>query len=242
VIVIPMAGLSRRFSVAGYTKPKYMLPIKNDTVFTRAISSFEAQFKFEKFLFIARPILDTENFLRKECYNLGITNAQIVMLEHDTAGQAETVEQGLQKVGIDGHEPITIFNIDTFRRDFQYPRQAWFLNSSGYLEVFYGSGSNWSYVKALTPSDEPLVEQTVEKQPVSNLCSNGLYHFAKTDDFLLALACERLQPSMPELYVAPLYNHLIAVGKHVHYFVVPLEVITFCGIPKEYEALVAATI
>jgi len=78
---------------------------------------------------------------------------------------------------------------------------------------------------------------TAEKRPISDLCCTGLYHFARADDFRQALAAERMAPSMSELYVAPLYNHLIAAGRRVHYRLIARDEVTFCGAPEEYQAL-----
>ncbi|EKD6920812.1 capsular biosynthesis protein, partial [Campylobacter coli] len=44
-IVFPMAGLSSRFSNAGYKIPKYMLEIQNQTVFYNAVLSFKCYFE-----------------------------------------------------------------------------------------------------------------------------------------------------------------------------------------------------
>ena len=239
-----MAGMSRRFTEAGYALPKYMLPLRGTTVFAHAIDSFAGLFATTPFLFIARHVADTEAFLRAECARLGILDARIVMLDRPTAGQAETVELGLREATTVNDEPVTIFNIDTFRARFAFPSAAWFSASDGYLEVFRGSGANWSYVGptegAAREGSEPLVARTTEKQPISDLCCDGLYHFARADGFLSALHRERASPSLPELYVAPLYNHLIADGRRIHYDIVPEEVITFCGVPAEYEAVLAA--
>ena len=43
-IIIPMAGESSRFFNAGYTVPKYMLPLGSETVFDKAIKSFKDYF------------------------------------------------------------------------------------------------------------------------------------------------------------------------------------------------------
>lgn len=237
MIIIPMAGLSSRFTKAGYTQPKYMLPLGDKTVFAHSIGSFSAYFETLPFVFIARTVADTEAFIRAEAVQLGIRDVRIVILEHETAGQAETVEFGVKNAGLDLKTPLTIFNIDTFRKNFRLPDASWFASSDGYLEVFRGEGANWSYVGAVEGQAVPLVERTTEKQPISDLCCDGLYHFAKAEDFISALEQERRMPSAPELYVAPLYNHLIKVGKKVHYNLVPQELITFCGVPSEYTAL-----
>ncbi len=240
MIVIPMAGLSRRFTEAGYDKPKYMLPLAGGTVFTAAVASFESLFGDTPFLFVARDVADTAGFLERQSAGLGIADARVAMLDGPTAGQAETVEFGLAQVGVDDDEPLTIFNIDTFRPGFGFPAAPWFARSDGYLEVFHGAGANWSYVGPAEGTDEPRVARTTEKQPISDLCCDGLYHFVRAADFREALARERRAPSLPELYVAPLYNHLIAAGRRIHYEIVPPGAITFCGVPAEYEAVVAA--
>jgi hypothetical protein len=46
-----MAGLSKRFTDAGFTLPKYMLYAREKSLFNLAVSSFEAYFKTEKIYF-----------------------------------------------------------------------------------------------------------------------------------------------------------------------------------------------
>lgn len=234
MIVIPMAGLSQRFTAAGYDQPKYMLPLAGQSVFAQSVCSFAAYFD-QPFLFIARDVQDTAGFIAAECDRLGLRRTQTVILNAPTAGQAETVEFGLRQAGIAESEPITIFNIDTFRPGFRFPDAAWFADSAGYLEVFVGSGANWSNVEA-APGDDARVVRTAEKQQISNLCCTGLYHFATADGFLEALTQERAANRPFELYVAPLYNYLIAVGKQINYHVLPEADVIFCGVPAEYEA------
>lgn len=237
MIIIPMAGLSSRFTKAGYKQPKYMLPLHGKTIFTHSVESFKTYFLDTPFIFIARPIMDTENFIKAEINKLGLKKVKIILLDHPTAGQAETVEYGIQKAKLNQNTPLTIFNIDTFRKNFTLPKQEWFKHSSGYLEVFQGDGANWSYVKPKPDNEEPLALQTTEKKPISDLCCDGLYHFTKTSDFLNALQQERKTPLASELYIAPLYNYLIQQNKKIHYNLIDKNLITFCGIPSEYEAL-----
>ncbi|MBP0444261.1 glycosyltransferase family 2 protein [Roseomonas sp. SSH11] len=238
MIVIPMAGMSRRFTEAGYDRPKYMLPLHGRSVFAHAVESFAAYFASHPFLFIARDVADTATFIAQECRTLGISEARVAILTAPTAGQAETVELGFLQAGVPDDSPVTIFNIDTFRPGFRFPDAPWWPASDGYLEVFRGSGANWSYVR---PADgpEPVALETAEKRPLSDLCCTGLYHFARAHDFHEALRKEREQPSAPELYVAPLYNHLITHGGRIHYDLVAADKVIFCGVPAEYEALLA---
>ncbi len=240
LIVIPMVGLSSRFTKAGYKVPKYMLPLGGRSVFNHAVSSFSAYFAEVPFLFIVRDVNGTADFVRQECELLGIRQARVVVLSEMTRGQAETVMEGLSRSGCPLDAPITIFNIDTFRPGFRYPENFEVGAVDGYLEVFEGSGANWSFVRP--DRDRPFgVLETAEKREISNLCCTGLYHFRTADLFAKAyavqtgLSADRLQGG--ELYVAPLYNELIREGCDIRYSLIAREHVIFCGIPAEYEAL-----
>lgn len=233
-IIIPMAGLSSRFSKAGYTLPKYMLYIKDKTLFNLAVSSFEKYFKTCKFVFVARDVYDTPRFVGEECKLMGIADYQVVVTE-PTRGQAETVFKGVEGANIPAGESILIFNIDTFRPGFTFPEgmDSW----DGYLECFVGDGANWSYAKTEDGTPETCVIETAEKKEISNFCSTGIYHFKHAADFVSAYHENETTPinGVKELYVAPLYNFLIRDGKNIHVDIIRREEVIFCGVPKEYE-------
>ncbi|GAA5216364.1 glycosyltransferase family 2 protein [Corallincola platygyrae] len=239
MIVIPMAGLSSRFFKAGYTQPKYMLPAHGKPLFDHAVESFQHYFESQPFLFICRSDYDTPAFIETRCKALGIADWQIVILDRETRGQAETVELGLRQASIKSG-PITIFNIDTFRPNFRFP--AFVDQVDGYLEVFKGDGDNWSYARPEAPGSLKVVE-TAEKNPISDLCSDGLYYFSDASDFLNAFDAEAKRPEQElkngELYVAPLYNLLIQNGKQINYHLIEREQVIFCGVPSEYDEFLA---
>ncbi len=238
MIIFPMAGLSNRFTQKGYTLPKYMLPLWGGTVFDFAVSSFQPSFETQPFLFIYRETGGVKTFLTERAAALGIRRALFTELVAPTAGQAETVEMGLAASGTPPEAPLTIFNIDTFRNPTAspFPIQD---GLAGWLEVFKGAGDNWSFV--LPEEGEPgIAAKTAEKIPISDLCCTGLYHFSSSDLFRSALMQERSRPSAPELYVAPIYNHLIASGHRIGYGTVAAEDLVHCGLPHEYEALIPA--
>lgn len=229
MIVIPMAGRSQRFLDAGYDRPKYMLPLHGRSVFAHAVGSFEAYFQSDPFVFITAR--DAVAWVRAEARSLGIVACEVVGLDAPTGGQAETVAEGLG--AWDG--AITIFNIDTFRPGFRFPAGVT-EHADGWLEVFRGEGANWSYVRP-APGAEPWALETAEKRPISDLCCTGLYHFASAARFRAALDAERRAPQAAELYVAPLYNHLIQDGARIAYSLIDRDDVVFCGTPAEYEAL-----
>ncbi len=237
MIVISMAGMSSRFFDAGYTEPKYQLRAFGESLFAHSIRSFERYFDDTRFLFITLAQHSAADFVRAECHRLGVADVEIVILDELTRGQAETVQKGLARVGARA-EPITIFNIDTAEPGFVQPGFA--DTCDGYLDVFVGTGDNWSFAKPAADGSTRVIE-TAEKRPISNLCSTGLYHFASSDDFLTAY--QRQLDGGPEslthgeIYVAPLYNVLIESGKDIRYRILERENVVFFGTPAEYEDL-----
>lgn len=240
-IIIPMAGLSSRFTKAGYVLPKYMLYVKNRSLFNLAVTSFEKYFDTCRFVFVARNVFDTKTFIEKECELMGIKDFTVVILPQPTKGQAETVLEGIVRADVPDEEPILIFNIDTFRPGFAFPADmsGW----DGYLEVFVGSGKNWSYAKTES-DDSTLVVETAEKVEISRYCSTGLYYFSSASSFKTAYAQNLENPcdGKAELYVAPLYNHLIREGKKIHIHVIDRSDVIFSGVPDEYEQILQETI
>lgn len=236
MIVFPMAGLSSRFAAAGYSVPKYALRGHGQTLFAHAVGGFSAYFDTEQFLFIVRRIQDAEAFVRSEARTLGIRSFEIVVLDHETAGQAETVEYGLRVARVAADQELTIFNIDTFRPGFRYPRFEGKID--GFLEVFRGAGDNWSYVRPV-PDMLDKVAETAEKQPISDLCCTGLYNFGSVDSYLRTFerfkAHDAARMGLKELYVAPMYNLLIQDGADIRYSLIDRSEVIFCGVPQEYD-------
>lgn len=241
MIVLPMAGLSKRFFDSGYKVPKYMLDLNGIPVFDHAIGSFSNYFKDTKFLIICRDVFDTPSFIKSRCQAIGLDaeNLEIVTLDHGTRGQAETVAIGLQHSVTDQELPITIFNIDTFRPNFCFPEHLNLQEIDGYLEVFEGPGNHWSFAKTAEGNDRVI--EVAEKDRISDLCSNGLYHFKSSSYFLsLYSQISNLDPKDlqgGEFYIAPLYNIAIRQGADIRCVKTSRRSNIFCGTPDEFELL-----
>lgn len=238
MIVFPMAGMSRRFTEAGYEVPKYMLLAHGKSLFEHAVEGFYKYFNSQKFVFVIRDISGTLEFVKNKCINLGILDFHIVTLDAPTAGQAETVAFGLKKLNITADESVTIFNIDTFRPEFEFPNSFHLSSVDGYLEVIIGSGDNWSYVKPDKNRDGYVLE-TAEKNQISNLCCTGIYYFSSVQLYLnvyerFASGGAKLM-GLRELYVAPMYNYIIQDGGIVRYNLIDSSEVVFCGVPSEYK-------
>lgn len=234
MFVIPMAGLSSRFFKAGYTQPKYQLSLDGKSVFERALSSFSAYFASDLFVIILRDVYDTQAFVEAQLQHMGIRHYHISVLTAETAGQAETVYLGLQALALAHDEPLYIFNIDTFRYGFQKPTIA--EHCDGYLEVFRGEGEHWSFIEV---DADGQVTRTTEKERISDLCSDGLYFFRSYRGFMQLFETTKAQGlyTKGELYIAPMYNQMIASGQPIGYVLIDDSEIDFCGTPDEYVYL-----
>ena len=234
MFVIPMLGHSSRFFKAGYTKPKYRLPLWDGTVFDAVLHSFKDYFETDLFVLICRKDFNDADLLRARLEDLGVKAFRIIEHAQDTRGQAESVELAIEEVA--GDEELFIFNIDTILHAFRKADAR--KDSAGYLEVFRGEGEHWSFVGPAEGTDQ-IAARVVEKERISDLCSNGLYYFRTVGTFKTALQsyCEEAWDGKSELYVAPLYSELIKRGETVRYEIIDIEDIGFCGVPDEYQAL-----
>jgi NDP-sugar pyrophosphorylase family protein len=232
-----MAGLSSRFRKAGYTLPKYMLEAHGITLFEHSVESFQKYFSTEKFLFIALDVFNTKQFIEEKVNLMKIKNYEIAILEQPTRGQAETVFLGLNNSSI-LDEPITIFNIDTFRPNFQFPTEFDIKQVDGYLETFIGEGKNWSNVLPVEEGSNK-VQLTAEKKEISHYCCTGLYYWKSSKDFCRIFE-KYLKKSLEEVdageyYIAPMYNDLIEEGKDIRFSIINKSDVIFCGVPSEYQ-------
>ncbi len=236
IICIPMAGMSSRFTAAGYQKPKYMLDLHGFPVFDYAISSFKAYFNDVVFIFVGLRSNGLRSFVSERCRTLGVRAPHILELENVTLGQAQTVSLGLENCRKPDSTPLVVFNIDSFRPNFRLDKHA--ASADGYLETFEGEGDRWSFVleKEGAPGE---VMRVAEKERISPWCSNGLYYFRSVDLFSQAYADELASPSqiIAEHYIAPLYNQMLRRGCRVKHVKLTPDGTIFCGVPDDYEYL-----
>ncbi len=244
MIVFPMAGESQRFKSAGFDVPKFMLPLHGRAVFDYAVASFAKYFRAERFVFICRAGSGVPDFVMNAAKELGVQHYEVVALDSSTKGQAETVARGLSQLEFELCDQLVVFNIDTIRPGFELPELLVQRQCAGYIEVFVGEGEGWSFVRPEV-DDPDMVLETAEKRRISELCSTGLYHFSRVQDFLSAVdfanrngAPELFGPNA-EMYVAPLYNYLIRQGLKIGIHKISPEQVIFCGVPTEYARLLS---
>ncbi|MCU0287584.1 MAG: glycosyltransferase family 2 protein [Acidobacteria bacterium] len=236
--VIPMAGRGKRFSEAGYLKPKPLIEVGGKTLLQWSVDSLPLAL-CTNLIFVILMEHEQEykvsEYIRqwyKDTYHV-----HFVFLTEVTRGQAETVLKAGHLLTPD--EPLLIYNIDTYFRSGTLTNLLRRGDIDGVLGAFNDDSSRFSFAKT---NHNGFVTEVAEKIPISANALTGLYHFSRGSDFL-KVAEESLRKNdmtKGEFYVAPMYNKLIAEGKKY--------VLDFCsqhyilGTPAELKVFEQATL
>lgn len=212
-IVIPMAGRGSRFSQAGYTVPKPLIPVGGRPMIQWIIENVRPQ-RPHRFTFLClAEHLDRYPEVPAEIQRL-CPGCEIIPVRAVTEGAACTVL--LARDLIDSTDPLMIANsdqiVDLPIDDYLAAGDA--PGVSGLIMTFWSDHPKWSYCRLRA---DDTVSEVVEKQVVSNEATVGIYNFAQGRDFVrvadAAIAADLRVNG--EFYVAPCYNQLIAEGAKV---------------------------
>ena len=212
-IIVPMAGRGSRFSSAGFTGPKPLIPVGGKPMIQWVIENVRPA-QAHRFTFIClREHLETypevPATLRALC-----PGCHIVTVDAVTQGAACTVL--LAKEIIDNDDPLMIANADQV---VELPIDSYLAEmdrsgADGLIMTFDADHPKWSYCRL---SDSMEVTEVVEKKVVSNEATVGIYNFRRGKDFVRA--AERMIAlnlrSNGEFYVAPAYNLLIEESRKI---------------------------
>lgn len=236
-IVVPMAGLGSRFSKAGYTDPKPLIPVHGVPMIRLVIGNIRPS-QPHRFIFICQRA-------HVAAYGLADKLAEwapgcaIVELEGVTQGAACTVLTAAAE--IDPEAPMMIANSDQYvEADIDaYLATQDAAGADGLIMTMWADDPKWSFVAL----ENDRVTRVVEKQVISNEATVGIYNFRRGGDFLDAARAmiaddERVNG---EFYVAPVYNRMIAAGQRVVIYNVGQEFAGMHGLgtPADLDAFLA---
>jgi dTDP-glucose pyrophosphorylase len=211
-IVIPMAGRGSRFAEKGFALPKPLIPVCGVPMTKLVIENLRPNAP-HAFTFICQ-----RSHLRD--YDLGAKlrqwapGANVIAIDRVTEGAACTVL--LAQHIIDTDRPLMIANcdqyIDTDIDEYLAAMERDRLD--GLIMTMTAHDAKWSYVGYDAAGN---VDRVVEKQPISDSATVGIYNFRRGRDFVAAakrMIARDLRVN-GEFYVAPTYNQLIEDGARV---------------------------
>ncbi len=241
---ITMAGLSRRFTEAGFARPKYMLEAGGRTLFEHSVLSLPLELSAKIFFIALKEHQDAyglrEFIARKLSPVMPNAAWELLLLDGPTRGQAETALAA--KDLVPAQAQLAIYNIDTcfFSPTLAGTLAAPAARKDGVIGAFKLAGPDpkWSFAK-LGPGG--AVAGTAEKVQISDNALTGFYHFNKAADFFGAAgaAVRGGETTRGEFYVAPLYNGLIAAGRS--FVLDTAEKLIPLGTPEEVAAFPRAS-
>ena len=224
-IVVPMAGRGSRFANAGFTVPKPLIPVGGKPMIQWVIDNVRPA-QPHTFTFIClkehlERFPEVPETLRSLC-----PGCNIVTVSEVTEGAACTVL--LAKEFIDNEDALMIANADQFvELDIDsYLAEMDIQKADGLIMTFDASHPKWSYCRM---NENGTVSEVLEKQPVSNEATVGIYNFRRGADYVRAaerMIADNLRVNN-EFYVAPTYNQLIGEGGKV----------VVCRTGREYEGM-----
>ncbi len=228
--LIPMAGLGKRFSDAGYATPKPLLPLGQDTMIEAVVKALRHENL--RFIFVVNTNSVNPEELRKSLAKV-ISDFEIISIDYVPEGSAMSCM--LAKDLIDNDTPLIIGDCDMIIEDFDFHKFKSFCElhkADGVIGTFFSESPKNSYVKI---NDKNQVTEAREKVVISNLATNGLRYWKKGKYFVDSVNEMIAVKDMTneEYYVAPSYNYMLKKGMKImpYHFNLHFPV----GIPEDYE-------
>jgi dTDP-glucose pyrophosphorylase len=245
-IVVPMAGRGSRFADAGFALPKPLIDIDGHAMIELVIANLRPS-EDHRFVFIAQRDHDRDHDLASRLQRWAPGSA-LVLLDGVTEGAACTVLTAAEH--IDPDAPLMIANsdqwVDLDIDDYLAAHRA--SGHDGFIMTMTATDPKWSFVRF---DDDGRVCGVVEKVPVSDVATVGIYNFARGSQFLDAaramIAADKRVNG--EFYVAPCYDELLAAGGTVGVYGVgtdtegmyglgtPADLAHFCSLPVRDKAV-----
>ncbi len=231
MIVIAAAGLSRRFTEAGYKLPKFMLPLGKRTVFDEVLASYKHYAENEHFVV---PIRGNDshgvyNFVKTRMEAAGIKKISIVPMGFSD-GMLPHVYQAINRVPHE-NEQLVIAMADIFRPNYEMPP---FRPKTVTIDF------------AQKPEKDLPVRHTFRSAVRTSDLKSSAYHFDSVQGFLDTYGRSRTpswvnnqlgEKAMEITEYVRTIGSLLTRGYAIRPRIIPIGGTIFCGNPAQYQQL-----
>jgi NDP-sugar pyrophosphorylase family protein len=231
-VIIPMAGKATRFHDRGYTFPKPLLEIGNQSMIEVVLKNL-APPPPARFTFACRKEHVTQFYLG-DMLRLIAPHCRVLALENETAGALCSVLLAMDDIPPD--DEVLVANgdqfIDTGLDGFYAAcRQP---GIDGCILTFTATHPRWSFART---DERGRVTAVAEKRPISKQATVGLYYFRRAGELIAAAEKMILKglTTSGQFYVCPVYNEMILLGKTIVTHHLPEGVMHSLGTPEDYE-------
>lgn len=237
-LVIPIASISKFFSLEEYGYPKPLVEIAGVPMIEHVIKNITYGNSFKNIIFIVKQDECDQYHLDDTLSMLSPIKPEIIKLRSDTQGALCSVLLAIDYINND--EPLLISNADQiFERGFSDQINLFLASELDAACITFDSvHPRWSYVKT---NEFGNVIETAEKKPISRNAIAGVYLYKKGSDFIQCGMTSIKNGSCVEgkFYIAPVFNEYVLMGKTVGCYTVQNEQYhTFYSARKieEYES------
>ena len=212
-IVIPMAGEGKRFKDDGILEPKYMIKVKNKTLFEWSVDSLPINIS-KKIIFVCleehEKKFNVSKFIKKIMdHKYPNSKYEVIYVKQTTGGQVETVLHARHLIRPESS--LIIYNIDTYFVSTRLKTKILTIknkNIDGLLGCFKSNDENLSFIKL---NEKGFVNDVKEKEKISDYASTGLYIFTRAKQFFEAgeEMIKNGNKVKNEYYISEIYNMLL---------------------------------
>tara|TARA_Y100000034_G_C6869703_1_gene396842 strand:- start:389 stop:1108 length:720 start_codon:yes stop_codon:yes gene_type:complete len=209
-VLIPMAGAGSRFTQEGYHFPKPLIDVNGKPMIQSVVDNLD--FDCEYIFLVRAEHIEKYQGMLETLNRITNNRCKHVVVDSLTKGAACTAL--LAKDLINTDEDVLIANSDQY---IEYQVENFKLikkmtNVDGIVFTFEAVHPKWSFVKT---NSRGFVINVVEKKPISNIATCGIYWYRKGSDFVkyAEQMIEKDITTNGEFYIAPVYNELIQDGK-----------------------------
>ncbi|TBL69140.1 glycosyltransferase family 2 protein [Hafnia alvei] len=247
-IVIPMAGYGSRFASEGFVVPKPFISVGGVPMIELVINNLRPTCP-HRFIFICQNAHIDQYSVAEKLSSIA-PDSIIIGLDSVTDGAACTVLAA--ETLIDNDTQLMIANADQWV-DININDYLHFMEQQSLdgliMTMKQARDAKWSYVKL---NQNGFVTRVVEKIPVSDEATVGIYNFRRGRDFcqLARDMIARNERSQGEFYIAPVYSDFFTqhqarirvynigeIGQGMHGLGTPADLVSFLTHPALDRAL-----
>ena len=186
-VIVPMCGVSKRFTDAGYSIPKFILDVKGKPMYAAAVNSLKLTVEHQLY-FVVDALVSAEYNLNNNIKSY-FPEATVIELNNPTQGFAETVMKTRQHVDVDNGALIVCCDQLIEYDSVAYNKMLENPHISGSLPTFTdcSNDTKWTYARV------DLIDQITTvacKMPISSTPIVGIYHYA--DSILMYRAIKNI--------------------------------------------------
>jgi capsule biosynthesis phosphatase len=229
-IIIPLGGIGQRFLDSGFQRPKPLINLLLKPILFWLLDGLSIEHD-DKVIIVGNKRLKQYRF--RELVNKSYDNIEVIYLEHDTEGAAQTVLQGLQATK--PNQPVILLDGDTF---YNINILELYRNSKNKNIVFSFLQKDTNPIYSYVSTENNIILKIAEKDRISNKANTGAYAFESPE--ILRRYCKKAienfeKSKKQELYTSSIISDMIDDNYIFNSIILSNDDFEVVGTPLQYK-------